>query len=358
MRLRELLNLEGEYLPGAKNQITDVARVKVAQREVYLENPCLRTGLTMIFPSPECWEEQICAGFFSFHGYGEFSGSQWIAESGRLDGPIALTSTSCQGVVRDAMFRYAARKNLDFSYLPVSAETDDSWLSDCSVESLDFSTVYDLLDSPLDVVREGNAGGGMGMVCHEFKGGTGTSSRVIKTGNTQYTLGCLVQANYGERAHLRLDGVPVGRYLDYQKIPSAWNEPRSKSSRSKGSILVVIAVDAPMLPRQLTQLCMRSSLGLGRVGGYGSHESGDLFLAFSTAQNWSKSSSSTLQSVSSVDLDRFFEACVECTEEAIWNALLQAQTLTGLECRKARAVDLSLLRESLKGTHLDRLLKS
>jgi L-aminopeptidase/D-esterase-like protein len=315
--------------PGPLNAITDVAGVEVGQttlirgegKLVVGEGP-VRTGVTAILPRGHASRAPVFAGWFSLNGNGEMTGTAWVDESGVLEGPVVLTNTHSVGVVRDAVIAWQvqhARAAEVWWSLPVVAETWDGWLSDINGFHVKPEHVFAALDGAKGgPVEEGGVGGGTGMICHEFKGGIGTSSRVAG----KYTVGVLVQANHGVRDELRIAGVPVGR-----EIPEGTFKPKES-----GSILIIIATDAPLLPHQLKRLAKRATLGLGRDGSYSGDGSGDLFLAFSTANAVPTGHAPPTGEVtlfSNDALDPLFLATVRATEEAIVNALVAGETMKG-----------------------------
>ncbi len=316
--------------PGPLDAITDVAGVEVGQitlirgtgKLIVGEGP-VRTGVTAIFPRGKANPSSVFAGWFALNGNGEMTGTAWIDEAGILDGPVVLTNTHSVGVVRDAIIQWQVKKGRGAGEvwwsLPVVAETWDGWLNDINGFHVKPEHVFAAFDAAKSgPVEEGSVGGGTGMVCHEFKAGIGTASRVTSAG---YTVGVLVQANYGLRGQLRIAGVPVGQEIPEGKVRNA----------EAGSILVIIATDAPLLPHQLKRLARRPSLALGRMGSVSGDGSGDLFFAFSTANPVpvEPKKPGTVQLLASDDLSPLFAAVVQATEEAIVNALVAGETMTG-----------------------------
>jgi len=278
-RLRELGIVTGTLPPGPLNAITDVPGVRVGYTTVIRDQPhVVRTGVTAIWPrGPELWTDAVFAGIHSFNGNGEMTGWAWIAEQGLLASPICITNTHSVGVVRDAVCALAVRDRVKMPWLlPVVAETYDGWLSDAASFPVTADHAIDALDAAASgPIAEGSVGGGTGMICHEFKGGTGTASRIVTTAGESFAVGALVQANYGARDLLRVDGVPVGREIGVEAVPSHDDVPREA-----GSIIVILATDAPLLPIQCQRLARRATTGLAWVGGVGFNGSGDIFLAF------------------------------------------------------------------------------
>ena len=346
-RARELgVPFDGQ--PGPLNAITDVAGVEVGHttlirgegKLVVGEGP-VRTGVTAIFPRGKNNHASVFAGWSTLNGNGEMTGTAWIDEAGILDGPVMLTNTHSVGVVRDAVIQWQvkhAQKAEVWWSLPVVAETWDGWLNDLNGFHVKPEHVFAALDSAYGgPVEEGAVGGGTGMICHEFKGGIGTASRVTRAG---YTVRVLVQANYGLRGQLRIAGVPVGREIPEGKI----------RPDEAGSIIVIIATDAPLLPHQLKRLARRPPLALGRMGSVSGDGSGDLFLAFSTANTVpvEPGKPSSVQMLATEDLSPLFAAVVDATEEAIVNALVAGETMKGRDDHVVLGLPHDKLREILK----------
>jgi D-aminopeptidase len=340
------LGVPFEGSPGPLNAITDVAGVSVGHVtliEDLADDRKLRTGVTAILPRGRgSLDRPAYAGWFALNGNGEMTGTAWLEESGQLEGPVMLTNTHSVGTVRDAVIAWRVRAGgADASgywwSLPVVAETWDGHLND--INGFHVRPVH--VDRALDeakpgAVAEGNVGGGTGMICHEFKCGIGTSSRRVTAAEGQYTVGVLVQANYGMRDTLRIAGVPVGQHLRDDRVYSE-DDPGAGET---GSIIIVVATDAPLLPHQLKRIARRASLGLARMGSIAGNGSGDIFLAFSTA-NAAALSGEPLASVSSIgndQLDPLFEATVQSTEEAIVNAMVAARDMQGNEGHYAKAL--------------------
>ena len=348
-RLRDLGISIGRLPTGPFNAITDVDGTLVGHATVIEDSPtAVRTGVTMILPRRnEIWRNYAFCGWNSFNGNGEMTGIPWIDESGMLGSPVGITNTHQVGMVRDALVRYGVEAGVvDGFHLPVVAETFDGWLSDIDSFRLTESDVRGAIASAAGgPVAEGNVGGGTGMICHEFKGGIGTSSRVVDLAMHTYTVGVLVQANYGSRSDLRIDGVPVGRAISYDRIPAPW-----PSHERDGSIIVIIATDAPLLSDQCRRLARRATVGLARAGGTGHNGSGDIFLAFATGNDLPAGQSAPyeLRMVPHEMLDSLFVAVADATEEAIINALCAADTMTGFQGRTAYAMPLDLIAETVR----------
>ena len=346
-RLRDLGITIGTFAPGPLNAITDVDGVAVGHSTLIANEPrVVRTGVTVILPRPNISDNHAFAGFHRFNGNGEFTGVQWVEEAGTLATPIAITSTHQVGLVRDALVKYEFETTGREAWaLPLVAETYDGWLSDADAHPLTESQVREALAvaSPGTVI-EGAVGGGTGMICHEFKGGIGTASRIAEARGERFTVGALVQANYGDRALLRIDGVPVGREIGVEVVTSARKPPTMD-----GSIIVILATDAPLLPIQCRRLAQRAVVGLARAGGTGHNGSGDLFLAFSTGNDLPPDARKPIpvQMMPNAQMDALFDASAEAVEEAILNALVAADTMTGFKGRTAYALPHNLLVQAM-----------
>ena len=348
-RLRELGIAIGSLPPGPLNAITDVPGVWVGHTTLIHDTPRVaRTGVTMILPREGgIWDNKAFAGFHSFNGNGEMTGLPWLQESGLLGSPIAITNTHQVGVVRDALVEYEVeRDDSQRFYLPVVTETFDGWLNDINAFHITAQHVNDAIAAARSgPVAEGNVGGGTGMICHEFKGGIGTASRLVDCSSGRFTLGVLVQANYGARRLLRIDGVPVGQAIDFAHTP-----PPGIAPIKDGSIIVIIATDAPLLSMQCERLARRATVGLARMGGTGSNSSGDLFLAFATGNDFPTSAEQPvpLRMLPHHQLNPFFEAVAEAVEESIANALTAAETMTGFKGRIVHALPLDELQRVMR----------
>ncbi|MEM7801573.1 MAG: P1 family peptidase, partial [Chloroflexota bacterium] len=298
--------------------------------------------------------DPVFAGCYSLNGNGEMTGTIWVEESGYLESPVMITNTHSVGLVRDAVIDWLIQRNFlkplpggVFWSLPVVGETWDGFLNDINGFHVDKAVVFDALDSAKSgPVREGNVGGGTGMICHRFKGGIGTSSRIVDLDEGKYTLGVLVQANYGAREHLMIAGAPVGQEIA-DLLPIKKGLDREIMG---GSIIVVVATDAPLLPHQLKRIARRVPLGIARVGGMGSDSSGDIFIAFSTAnqESFQRGGVSHLEMLANSAMTPLFEATTFATEEAIINALLAAETMTGVQGNTVHALPHSRLVDVLK----------
>jgi D-aminopeptidase len=343
-RLRDLGIAVGSLPTGPLNAITDVAGVEVGHSTVIRDEPAVvRSGVTMLWPRRDIWTDYCFAGFHSFNGNGEMTGSIWLAEQGLLSAPIGITSTHCVGVVRDAVCSYAVRNRIHQPFhLPVVAETWDGWLSDAETFPVTEAMAHDALDRATGgAVAEGCVGGGTGMICHEFKGGIGTASRVVADRGDRFTVGALVQANYGSRDLLRVGGVPVGREIPHTEVPG-----HRAPVGDGGSIIVILATDAPLLPIQCQRLARRATTGLAWVGGIGANGSGDIFLAFSTGNRVRHDAGhADVRMLAPDRLTPLFRAAAEATEEAILNSLTAAETTTGYKGRRLHALPLDRLRQ-------------
>jgi D-aminopeptidase len=327
MRARELGIVIGDLEPGAADAITDVAGVRVGHTTI-VEGDDVRTGVTVVVPP----ELPCFAGAHRLNGNGELTGLEWIRESGQLTTPVGLTNTHSVGVVHDALVEHAIAHGSELWSLPVVGETWDGFLNDINGMHVKAAHVHAALEAAATgAVREGCVGSGTGMICHGFKGGIGTASRTAG----DYTVGVLVQANHGRRARLSIDGVPVGRELGPDEIPIP------KAREGAGSVIVVVATDAPLLPQQCERLAQRAALGVGRCGGAGENSSGDLMLCFATGNRGLSETADPvpLTMLPNETLDPLFYATIEATEEAIVNALLAAETTTGREGRVAHRLD-------------------
>ncbi|MEP6643739.1 MAG: P1 family peptidase [Acidobacteriaceae bacterium] len=347
------LGIPFDGIPGALNAITDVQGVEVGHTTLISGSGLLkvgvgpvRTGVTAILPRGKATTDAVFAGWFSLNGNGEMTGTTWLDESGFLDGPIMITNTHSVGVVRDAVVAWKVKHGAPdpegyWWSLPVVAETWDGELNDINGFHVKAEDAFHALDTAhAGPVEEGNVGGGTGMVCNEFKGGIGTSSRKTDAKAGRYTVGVLVQCNYGRREELRIAGLPVGRELSGP----------DKRNKDIGSIIVVVATDAPLIPTQLKRVAKRVSLGLGRDGSYSGDGSGDIFIAFSTANPGALNSKGLRQitMLPNDQLDPIFLATVQATEEAIINAMIAAETMTGINNRTVVALPHDQLREVLR----------
>ncbi len=338
-RLRDLGIGIGRFETGANNAITDVPGVLVGHSTVVRDEPRVaRTGVTMVVPQDgEIWGEHVFAGYYSLNGNGEMTGTHWIEEAGLLTSPIGITNTHQVGVVRDALVEYPARGGvLGHWALPVVAETYDGWLNDIDGFHVTKEHAFEALETAASgAVLEGSVGGGTGMICHSFKGGIGTSSREVETREGPWTVGALVQANYGDREMLTIDGVPVGREIGHDVVPLA-RPPRP----AEGSIIAVVGTDAPLIPAQCQRLARRAAVGLARVGGSGHNGSGDIFIAFATGNRVPIAPKGTvdIRMLPHGQMDPLIDGVAEAVEEAILNALCAAETVTGFKDRTVHSL--------------------
>jgi len=368
VRARDHGIILGRLQPGPHNAITDVAGVRVGHATLIRgDGPRVagrgpvRTGVTVVVPHDgDPFVEPVFAGCHRLNGNGELTGLEWIRESGFLTSPIAITNTHSVGVVRDALIAHAIRHHpagAEFWSLPVVGETYDGVLNDMN----GFHVRPEHLDAALDgaaagPVTEGAVGGGTGMICHEFKGGIGTASRMVTEADGGWSVGALVQANYGSRELLRIDGVPIGEAVPTSDVPSPWDAAMAlaraagtggAAAAGAGSIIVVLATDAPLLPHQCERLAQRAGLGIARMGGIGSTSSGDIFIAFATGNRGLPEAAPEpdprrvidVRMVEDSRMTPLFQAAVEATEEAIVNALLTAGTMTGADGIMAHGLD-------------------
>lgn len=388
LRIRQALpNLPlGKWRPGTLNSLTDVPGVLVHTQSIHrlsstiptLNNPSINTGVTTILPRADWSQYCSFAGVFSFNGAGEMTGTHWINETGLLTTPIILTTTCAIGDAYRGIWEYTFRNHtnedgeVELFIFPVVAETYDGFLNDQGKFAITPEhIVQGIENASAEAVPEGNTGGGTGMICHRFKGGTGSSSRVVAGFDVQgnpvsYTVGVLVQANYGVAENLHIGGIPIGSILKAEQTATSNSTPSAETPTTKlqeprkdGSIIAVIATDAPLLPVQLQRLAKRATVGLAKVGGYGANSSGDIFLAFSTAskipfQELSYAAGRPVspycpqplpvQMALNESIDGLFEAAADATEEAIYNAMFMAKTMTGFLGRKVEALDVQKIK--------------
>ena len=347
--------------PGPLDTITDVRGVEVGHTTLISGNGPLkvgegpvRTGVTVLFPRGKSNADPVYAGWFSQNGNGEMTGTTWVEESGFLEGPVAITNTHSVGVVRDSIIAWSLKHPMfhqDWS-LPVVAETWDGWLNDINGFHVKPEHVFSALDGAAGgAVTEGAVGGGTGMVCYGFKGGIGTASRVLTKEAGGYTVGVLVQCNCGRRPQLTIAGVPVGKEIA-EGVPYSMFKDDESGAREgdRGSIIIVVATDAPLIPTQLKRLARRATMGLARTGSTSGNGSGDIFLAFSTANAHANDGPgpNTVQTVANERISPLFNATVEATEEAIVNAMVGAKTMTGIDGHTVPGLPHQQLQQVLK----------
>ncbi len=360
------LGIPFEGATGQFNAITDVKGVEVGYTTLISGDgrKAIRTGVTAILPQGKNFTGRIFAAWHTLNGNGEMTGTTWVEESGGLGTPILITNTHSVGVVRDAVIEWAAKRGTSEGYsgdfsLPVVAETWDGFLNDINGFHVNKNHVFQALDSAkTGVIAEGNVGGGTGMVTHRFKGGMGTSSRILEAKFGGYTVGVLVQANYGSRQLFSVAGVPVGKEIT-DLLPTEGSKASANltpfegkiGDEGQGSIIVVVATDAPLLPHQLKRLAQRVSLGIGNVGGRGENSSGDIFIAFSTANALEVSKDkgvANLTMLPNEQINMLFWATAQATEEAILNAMVAAETMRGYNGNTVYALPHDRLKAILK----------
>ena len=378
--IRDLGIRIGRYEPGRWNAITDVPGVKVGHVTITKgEGPLIpgqgpvRTGVTVIIPREDVWNKKVPAGAFVLNGTGEMTGLAWVQESGFLEYPIALTSTLnvprvADGVMSWMMKYYPAIGITDDTLTPVIAECDDSRLNDSQGRHVSPDDVVKALETATDgPVQEGSVGAGAGMVSYQFKGGIGTASRVLPDNLGGYSLGILVNANHGRRHELMVAGVPVGQLYQQETSLSKFSqetagalanagEANLDKRQDSGSIIIIIATDAPLDARQLQRVARRATIGLARTGSISHHGSGDFILAFSTANtipHYPKQPTFTMTHLSDTHVNPLFQATVEATEEAILNALMQATTVVGRDGRTFEAISIEKLKAIFRDYRLE-----
>lgn len=354
-RLRDLGIHIGEFKPGPLNALTDVKGVRVGHSTVIEGsgrrkpgNGPVRTGVTVIHPNDDPYNQKLMSGSFILSGAGEVSGLTQVMEWGVIETPIALTNTLAVGRVSDSIIKWMTQKYPDIRdkgevVIPVVGECDDSFLNDVVGLHIKPQNVFQALESAkaAELFDEGAVGAGTGMITCDFKGGIGTSSRIIPLGGVDYTIGVLVNSNFGVMEHLRMDGFPIGRVL------FANQGNYNRRINNYGSIIVVIATDMPLTPAQLSRLCRRAALGIGRVGSYGAHSSGEIIVGFSTANTvprLPKETIVTINMIADIYLDPAYKGVIEATEEAILNALTTATDMDGVNNNRIPAINLQLLK--------------
>ena len=333
VRARDL-GIPFEGTPGEFNAITDVPGVTVGYSTI-IEGTDARTGVTIIHPRGRGNFMPVYGGVHAFNGNGEMTGSAWVEEGGFVEGPIGITNTHSVGIVRDTIIAWQVKNKIQYQpwALPVVAETADAWLNDMNGFFVKDHHVYEALDSATSgFIDEGNVGGGTGMMCYEFKGGTGTSSRKLPEKLGGWTVGVLAQTNFGRRHLLSIAGAPVGKHLIENAPITSGEDPYRMDD---GSLIVIVATDAPLLPHQLKRVAKRVSLGMARTGSIGGNGSGDIFLAFSTANPQATQANprgvAEIQALTNEKIDPVFAATAFATEEAIINSMVAAEDMTGHE---------------------------
>jgi len=354
-RARDLgVPLEGT--PGPLNAIVDISGVEVGHRTI-ISGDNIRTGVTAVWPRGKQSSDPVFGGFYSQNGNGDMTGTHWLEESGFLDGPVLITNTHSVGVVRDSFLGWLVKNKRQpgtnvfpggFYTYPIVAETYDGYLNDINGFHVKPEDVTAALDSAsTGPVAEGNVGGGTGMICYGFKGGIGTSSRKVSVKQATYTVGALVQCNCGSRHQLRMGGLPVGQEISANMPVASIGQPYREDT---GSIIIVVGTDAPLLPHQVKRLARRATLGLGRTGSVSGNGSGDIFIAFSTSNPRAAGATAetSVTMLPNDSLDPVFEAAVQATEEAILNAIVGAETMTGANGHKVYALPHDQLQQTLK----------
>ncbi|TDP60430.1 P1 family peptidase [Roseateles toxinivorans] len=336
-RLRDLGLAVGTLPCGPLNAITDVAGVGVGHVTLIEDQPhVIRSGVTAIVPMlGQLWKSGCFAGFDRYNGFGEVTGTHWISEAGLLSSPIVLTSAFSIGVARDTLLALPFRHGVpERWHQPCAAETYDGVLNDGLAAPVRREHIEAAIaTAATGPVAEGAVGGGTGMMSFEFKSGIGTASRCVRAAGQSFTVGVLVQSNFGNRRHLTVDGVPVGRELGYDVTPSPQRRDDGEANETKGSIVIVVATDAPLLPPQLNRLARRANAGLSRVGGFGNNRSGDFALAFSTANVLPFEQTGIVQGLTMLageDMNPLLPAAAEAAEEAIVNSMTMAATMSGV----------------------------
>ena len=365
VRARDLNVVVGTLPPGRLNAITDVAGVLVGHATILKGEGALkvgegpvRTGVTAVLPRKDIWFNGVYAATHTLNGDGEMTGTHWIRDRETLMHPVLITNTGSVGTVHEAEIAYMNERHptRDWAFLPVVAETWDGTLNDVRGQHVKKNHVFSAIDEARDgIVAEGNVGGGTGMVCYSFKGGIGTSSRQVPESAGRYTVGVLVQANFGRRPELTVAGVPVGREIT-DLLPEVAREAGPAGNINldhEGSVIVVVATDAPLSSRQLERLASRAALGLARTGSTSGNSSGDIFITFSTANTVPQSTPSPTLSAtfispeSTATLNPLFQAVVEATEESVLNALMKADTMTGINGNRVHALPYDRLRAAM-----------
>jgi D-aminopeptidase len=345
------LGIPFEGTPGKHNAITDVDGITVGYATI-IEGDSARTGVTIIHPRGQTNHDPVFAAWFPFNGNGEMTGSAWVEEGGFLEGPIGITNTHSVGVVRDTIIQWQVEQDTIFQSwsCPLVTETADGWLNDINAFFVKPEHVRQALgDAESGPIEEGSVGGGTGMLCYEFKGGSGTSSRNLPEKLGGWTVGAFVQTNFGARYQLTIAGVPVGHHLKEHPV---WTDGENPYKRDNGSLIIVLATDAPLLPHQLKRIAKRASLGMARTGSLGGNGSGDIFIAFSTANpgaaRGGEKGIAELRALDNEHLNPLLATSVFATEEAIINSMVAAEDMTGHKGFSARALPQDKLREIMK----------
>ena len=345
------LSIPFEGTPGPYNAITDLDGITVGYSTI-IEGDSARTGVTIIHPRGQTHHDPVFAAWFPFNGNGEMTGSAWVEEGGFLEGPIGITNTHSVGVVRDTIIQWQVHQDKIFQgwSCPLVTETADGWLNDINAFFVKPEHVIHALENAESgLVAEGNVGGGTGMLCYEFKGGSGTSSRKLPEKLGGWTVGAFAQTNFGRRFQLTVAGVPVGQHV---KDNSIWSNGENPFKQDDGSLIIIIATDAPLLPHQLKRLAKRASLGMARTGSLGGNGSGDIFLAFSTANpnaaRGDEKGLASLQGLSNNFIDPLLMASAYATEEAIINSIIAAEDMVGHKSVSVKALPQDRLIEIMR----------
>jgi L-aminopeptidase/D-esterase-like protein len=350
LRARDL-GIPFEGTPGKYNAITDVEGVTVGYSTI-IEGESARTGVTIIHPRGKGNHDPVFAAWFPFNGNGEMTGAAWVEEGGFLEGPIGITNTHSVGIVRDTIIQWQAERDTIFQRwsCPLVTETADGWLNDMNGFFVKPHHVREALENAESgSVEEGSVGGGTGMICYEFKGGSGTSSRKLPEKFGGWTVGAFAQTNFGLRYQLTIAGVPVGRHLKEHPV---WSDGENPYQQESGSLIIILATDAPLLPHQLKRIAKRATLGMARTGSLGGNGSGDIFLAFSTsnpgAAHGGEKGNAELNALDNEHLNPLFHASVFATEEAIINSMIAAEDMTGRNGLSVKALPHDKLREIMR----------
>ncbi len=344
------LGIQFEGTPGPLNSIIDLDGIEVGYATI-IEGQNVRTGVTIIHPRGKRDHDPVYAGYFPFNGNGEVTGAAWIEEGGFLEGPIGITNTHSVGIVRDTIIDWQVKQGAIFQKwsCPVVGETADGWLNDMNGFHVKAEHIWQALESASSgMIAEGNVGGGTGMICYEFKGGTGTASRKLPDKLGGWMIGALVQANFGRRYQLTINGVPVGKHLTSD---APFTHGENPFRQDDGSLIVVLATNAPLLPHQLKRLAKRATIGMSRTGSLGGNGSGDIFLAFSTANHGAanpKDGVASIEALSNEHIDPLLSTSTYATEEAIINALVAAETMTGRDSLTVNALPHAELQSIMK----------
>ena len=370
----------GPYTPGPTNTLTDVPGVLVSTQSLHepasATHKEINTGVTTILPRRNWFHSSCHAGIHAFNGSGELTGSHWLRETGLLNSPVVITNSFSVGAAYTGVYEYAIQhyrnpetRLADWFLLPVVGETYDGFMSDIAAMRVTSGHVVQGIESAsADAVAQGNTGGGTGNLCSGFKGGTGSASRVLdglrvadeknaELRERKYTIAALSQCNFGKQRCLRIGGAPVGKiFLEEDEASAKGGDGENDPGPNAGSVIIVIATDAPLLPNQLERLAQRATAGIARVGGWGSNLSGDIFLAFSTAaeiprsmeQTWTPRVAQRIEVVDDTSINALFEASVDVVEESVYNALCMAETIHGPDGATAEAIDLERLQTTMK----------